>query len=810
MDQKTRTPEPVKKKRKKRKFRPWKVFLRVFLLLMLIGLGAAAGGSWYIISSLPPWDPDKLTGANSTLIYDQDGELAITIFGSENRIDASLNEVPEDMIQAFISTEDRRFYQHHGISLRGMARSALSNFSSGELGQGASTITQQLARQSFLTLEKSYVRKFKEIFLAFRIESYFSKDEILTMYLNKINFGSGAYGAKAAAHVFFNKELEELDLAEASFLAGLVQYPGGYDPFTHFDNAKQRHRTVLNNMVVTGYLTQSQADAAYNEELVIASRGGGSGAVTSQYGFYRDAVIEEAIKVLKQNGFNNPEDAIYNEGLRIYTGLNTTVQTQLETNYADPANFPSQQQNGKSIESAMVVLDNDKRSVVALIGGREYTTQRGFNRATSAYRQPGSSIKPLTVYSPALELGYMPYTVLEDKPISFANASGTWEPKNYDLAYRGFITMRTAVQYSVNTYAVQLLDMVGVRTGFDYGRAFGLSLTDRPGTNDLSLAPLSLGGLTDGVSPLEMTGAYATIANQGVYVEPHLIERIETSRGAAIYEFKPVYTRVIREDTAWLMTSMLQTVVASGTGTRAAISGIPMGGKTGTTDDLTNAWFCGITPRFTAAVWMGYDDQNKPMYNVAGGDVPARLFKSAVQKAYEGVTPGSFAMPGNIVSVSVCSKDGLLPDVLTPESAIVSDFAAKEFVPTEYSSAYKPALVCSETGDLASLYCPEPVSRLFLDLPDTLDAERMPEQTCTLHTAFNQGPAMNPGLDNPDFTGNEGSSYPGYPNYPGNTSNYPGSAGDLPDINVPNPDPADTANPVYDPDTVFDLNDIKV
>jgi penicillin-binding protein 1A len=363
--------------------------------------------------------------------------------------------------------------------------------------------------------------------------------------------------------------------------------------------------------------------------------------------------------------------------------------------------------------------------------------------------------------------------------------------------------MRTAVQYSVNTYAIQLLDTIGPRTSFDYGRAFGLSLTDRPGNNDLSLAPLSLGGLTYGVTPMEMAGAYATIANRGVYVEPHLINRIEDSNGVAIYTFTPVYTRVIREDSAWLMTNMLQTVVASGTGTRAAISGIPMGGKTGTTDDLTNAWFCGITPEFSATVWMGYDDQNKPMYNVAGGDVPARLFRSAIQKAYEGVTPSGFPRPNNIVTAEVCSKDGLRPDVLTPSESIITDYATEEFFEaTAYSSIYKEVSICSETNLLANEYCPDPVMRLMLDLPsDSRDPNRIPAEVCAAHNMVTwteqQQPFFFPEMqDRPYQTTNPGLRPTVPPSIP------PGSS-------APNPS-VDGGDPVREPNEVLDLNNVRI
>jgi len=706
-------------------------------MLMLIGCGLGLGILIYIIQDLPAWNVDKLSGNSSTLIYDDQNQIVSQLHGGENRIEVDYDKIPPQLINAFLAIEDQDFYKHHGINLKGIARSIIANITSGDLkGQGASTITQQLARNAFLSFEKSWERKIKEIILAFKLESEFSKDEIMTMYLNKINFGAGAYGVQAAANTYFNKDVSEISLAEAALLAGLVQGPSYYNPFNHMDRAKSRQQLVLNNMVKCGFITQAEAKRAYETPINLAK----SNTTSSKkpYGFYVDAVVEEAIDILSNNSkIDNPESSIYNGGLKIYTAMDSKIQAHAEQLYADSANFPNQKdQNGKPVQSALVVIKNDSGEVKALIGGREYSLQRGFNRATSAYRQPGSSIKPITVYSPALENGMMPFTVFDDSPISYRVGNTTWSPKNYDLSYKGLITMRTAVQYSVNTYAVQCVDALGIRTCFDFGIKMGLPLSDKPGTNDLSLAPLALGGLSNGVTPLQMAAAYAAIANKGVYVQPHLINKIVSQDGVLLYEYKPNSTRVMKEETAWLMTNMLQTVVEAGTATGAKVPGVPTAAKTGTSEELTNAWLCGFTPVYSAAVWMGFDNQAVPMNQVYGGGYPAKLFRSVLQKAHENVPAGSFPMPANIVKVSVCSKDGKLPSDITPENRIISEYCVQDYVPTQTSDIYRIVTICNDSGKIATPICPNTsrVPRLNVG-GGSADPEKIPTETCDIHQA---------------------------------------------------------------------------
>ena len=708
-------------------------WLRIVGVLLLVGFIASVGFVTYVAASLPDFDPQQLSGTNSTLLYDETGQQFSSLHAGENRTEVILEKVPPVLLQAFIATEDRAFYDHHGVTMRGIARAVLRNVQSGDLtGQGASTITQQLARMSFLSSDKNWMRKAKEALLAVKIETAYSKEEILEMYLNKIYFGAGAYGVQAAANTYFAKDVSQLNLPESALLAGLVQSPNNYNPFTNLDKAKARQKLVLNGMVDSGYIDEAAATQAYDAPLKLAQ---GQSVSTVQYGFYVDAVIEEAVRLLEDvEGYEDAESALYKSGLKIYTTVNAPLQAYAEEYFKNSAHFPGSTVKNTKIQAGMAIIENSSGAIKAVMGGREYEQQRGFNRATDAYRQPGSAIKPLTVYSAALEEGRMPTLVLADAPISYKTASGQWEPKNYDEKYRGLITMRTAVQYSINTFAVQLLDQVGIRHGYDMGIGLGLSLVDSPGRNDLNLASLALGGLTKGVTPVEMAAAYSTFGNTGIYHPPHFITKIVDSNGVTIYEFKPNGERVMSQQTSWLMNNMLQTVVSSGTGTNAKVPNVPTAGKTGTSEELTDAWFCGVTPLYSGAIWMGYDDQKYKMVNSFGGGSPALMFKAIVQKAYQGKKAGNWTMPEDIVQVSVCSKSGRLPSPNCPKEQIISEYCLKNYVPTATCTIHESALVCTESSKLATPYCP--TTKLMSGIKTeaaTYDPTQIPTDYCPLH-----------------------------------------------------------------------------
>ncbi|CFX55603.1 Penicillin-binding protein 1A [Syntrophomonas zehnderi OL-4] len=719
-------PAQIKKERK-----GWQILISVIALVVL---GSLVGTLAFVAADLPAWSEEQLTGANATLLFDDEGQVFYRLHAEEDRTAITLDKVPDDLIQAFIATEDQAFYEHHGINFKGIARAVISNIQTRDLtGQGASTITQQLARNAFLSSDKTWYRKAREALLAFRLEANYSKDEILGLYLNKIYFGAGAYGVQAAANTYFGKDISGLTLPESALLAGLVQSPSTYDPFLNFDAAKARQKIVLNSMVKCNFISQAQADEAWAEQIHLVK---GQNSI-ERYGFFVDAVIEEALQKLKQNGIENPDYAIYRNGLKIYTTMDADLQLHGEEYFKDPAKFPSETKEGQPIQVGMAVIDHSSGEVKAIMGGREYKQQRGFNRATQAYRQPGSTIKPLTVYVPALEKGIMPYTVLDDSPISYKVGNEVWSPQNYDYTFRGLIPMRTAVQWSVNTYAVQLLDKIGVRSGFDCGKSLGLPLIDTPGKNDLGLAPLSLGGLTKGVTPLQMASAYGSIGNGGIYIKGHFITKIVDNKGLTVYEYKPAFSRAMSKETAWLMTNMLQTVVSSGTGTNARVPGVPTAGKTGTSEENRDCWFCGFTPTYCGAVWMGYD-AHYTMNNQYGGNYPAKLLRSMLEKAHTGKKTASWSKPANIISVSVCSKSGLLPSGSCPEDQIITEYCVKQHTPKNTCPSHRTIVICKESGKLAGKFCPHTEVLSVVQVgSNSAEQSKIPTEKCDIHTDFN-------------------------------------------------------------------------
>ncbi len=710
----------------------WKI---IFSTLLFGALGLFLGIIVYSAYALPTFNEQQLTGANASLLYDDQGKIFARVHAEEDRTSIELDKVPDNLINAFIATEDKEFYNHHGVNYKGIARALLNNIQSRDLtGQGASTITQQLARNAFLSQEKTWQRKIKEILLAYKLESAYSKDEILELYLNKIYFGAGAYGVQAAANKYFSKDVTDLNLAESSLLAGLVQSPSRYDPFQNLDAAKDRQWLVLLSMRDSHFISYNEAEEAHQQELILKS----SQSSSMNYGFFIDAVIDEAIKNLsKVKGYKDADAIIYSSGLKIYTTMDAALQKHAEEYFKDPAHFPSETKNGNKIQVGMAIFDHSNGQIKSIMGGREYTNQRGFNRATSAYRQPGSSIKPLTVYTPALEKGYMPFTVLDDSPISYKINNEIWSPQNYDYKYRGLIPMRTAVQYSINTYAIQMLDKVGISAGYESGKALGLNhLINTPGKNDLGLSPLALGSLTIGASPVEMASAYGSFGNGGYYVKPHFITKITDSNGRILYQYKQQMKRAISADSAWLMNSMLQSVVNGGTGANGNVPGVPTCGKTGTSENNNDCWFCGLTPLYSGAVWMGYDEKYT-MQNQYGGGYPARLFSSMMQKAHKDKKYNNWTKPQDIVLTSVCAKSGKLPSSSCPDDQIVSEYCVNKNIPKEICTIHQHVYICRESGKLATRYCPDIYDQSMVQAkPGSSETSKIPTETCDIHNSF--------------------------------------------------------------------------
>ncbi len=726
----TKTPKKISKT----KFR--KGMISILFLVAVLIVGAVAGTVIGTVIDMPKWDAQALYGAETTSLYDKNGDAFYALHAGENRVQVSLSVMPEHLKQAFIATEDQQFYKHHGINFVAIARAVLVNISSGSKSQGASTITQQLARTAFLTTEKTWERKIKEIVVSIQLESKYSKDEIFEFYLNRINFGSGAWGVQVASNTYFGKDVEELSLAESAVLAGLVQRPNAYSPFKNPDLTKKRQAVVLDRMLDCGFITQEEADEATKKPLEYAQRV----ETEERYGFFVDYVIDEADRILeRENLFENPQDAIYNGGLEIFTTMDPAIQAAAEKIYANPNNFPKQtSKSGQVVQSSMVLLDHKSGGIQALVGGREYTQKRGFNRAVDMLRQPGSSFKPIVVYGPALEAGYNPSYILDDAPVTYTINGEEWSPKNYDDKYRGRISMRTAVRLSINIYAIKMADKVGIANGVAFAEDLGITSLVKAGhLNDMSLST-ALGGITKGVSPLEMASAYGAFANGGILAQHHVITKIVDSQGNTIYEFHPKSERVMEERTAWMMTSMLQDVVKSGTGTAAQISGVACAGKTGTTQDDRDAWYVGYTPTHTAAVWMGYD-KRETMTKTTGGSYPARIWKAVMTKAAVG---GSFAEPTGLEKTAICSVSGKLASAACPAEAITEDYMEADEVPTEYCDIHYLVSICPDSGKRATDSCPAPVDKGFVKDAPADSPEAAPTQYCDVHSSKAEASAM--------------------------------------------------------------------
>ena len=736
--------------KKKRKLNVRRAILVGILFLAFICIGVGAGFAVGVLRNLPDLDTDFNPDV-TTFIHDMDGKEVARLHGVENRIPADLDEIPQELKDAFIATEDRAFYDHPGINPSSFVRAAIANFKAGSIVQGGSTITMQLVENAFFTdnPSRTYKRKVQEAVLAIQMERHYTKDEILEAYLNQIYFGHGAYGVQAASQAYFGKDVSELTLSESALIAGVTNNPATFSPYNDVEKAKERRAVVLDNMVEAGMTSSSKAESAKQEDINLSSDT--APKKTEKYPYYVDAVVLEAEQLLQKKGMA-PAD-VYRSGLHIYTGLDASVQDKMESVYANANNFPSGT-GDVPVESAMVILDPSTGEVRGLVGGREHTVERGLNRAVQAKRQPGSVIKPLVVYGPAVENGSSPATVIDDVPVSYGSGSKAYSPGNYDGRYRGLITMREAIQYSINIPAVKTLERIGVETGYNFGKNLGLSLI--PADKGLSLA---LGGLTDGVSPLEIASGYGAFANEGEWISPHTITRITDKNGNTLVDLNPEKKAVMSEETAYMVTDMLQTVVTSGTGTRAQISGHNVAGKTGTTQlpDIPafegkkgerDAWFVGYTPELVGVVWLGYDKTTTSHYlhGLFGGSSCAPIWKAVMSDALRHTPSKEISKPSGIVWASVDAKSGKLPSSLTPNQFIIKEMFAKGTVPSDVSDVWVKAEVCPDSNMLPSNFCPGTVTKAFLKRPIPYTGSVRPEDaylelssaTCNIH-GFGEG-----------------------------------------------------------------------
>lgn len=605
--------------------------IRLFIALCLVVFAGLGFGYIFAAYQSLPAVGNNMRPAVSSQVFDSHGQLITTLHSDQNRLPIDINKVPQNLQNAFIAAEDNRFYEHIGIDPIGIFRAIFANLTNRGIAQGGSTITQQLAKNAFLSQEQTLKRKIQEAMLALEIEHKYSKKEILEMYMNQIYFGQGAYGIQTAAKTYFNKDVNELTLTQCAMLAGLPKSPNYYSPFNNLNEAKKRKNVVLDQMVKYGYVSAAEAEDAKNQDLGLSKSHQSKEA--DEYASFIDYVSQQ---VAKKYG----DDALYKEGLKIYTTMDVDKQhaavramRNLPNNYTDENGLTQPQ-------AAIVSIDPKTGHILAMVGGRG---QDSFNRASMAVRQPGSAFKPF-VYLTALQHDMTPDTTMNDQPVTY----GSWSPKNAGGSYSGTMTLSDALAHSVNTIAVQLADQVGTKNIIANAKKMGITTLD---AKDDNLA-MALGGLTKGVTPLEMASAYGTFANKGVHVKPTAIVKILDRNGnvledASTLEKEETKTRVMSEREAYEMTTMLEGVIDHGTGTAAAI-GRPAAGKTGTTDDNKDAWFVGYTPDIVTAVWIGDDTGSHSLGEIYGGTIPAEIWKDYMSSATSDESGGDFSAPSGM------------------------------------------------------------------------------------------------------------------------------------------------------------------
>ncbi|GAA3017896.1 PBP1A family penicillin-binding protein [Tetragenococcus solitarius] len=632
--------------------RIWKKY-HVNKILLLLALVVILVMSIYLFYIAKTTKVQELKAGlqEETVIYDKQENEAGSV-SSQKGTYIEVKDMSPYIVDAVVSTEDRNFYQHHGFDLKGIARAGLRMIiRRNTSGGGGSTITQQLAKNAYLSLDQTFNRKAKELFLAIEIEKNYSKDEIMSMYLNNSYFGNGVWGVQDAAQKYFGVDAADLTLGESATIAGMLKGPSLYNPIDNPENATNRRDTILQLMVDNNKISEEQAK---QEEQVAMSdlvhdtyQQEGDGY---QYPYYFDAVIEEA-----EDKYDIKADDLMNRGYKIYTALDTNFQNGMQEVYDNNGNFPADAQDGTMVQSASVAVDPNTGGIQAMVGRRGEHTFRGFNFATDMKRSPGSTIKPLSVYTPALEAGYMPDSVLKDEPQDYYDA------KNFDGEYQGEVPMYQAVARSLNLPAVWLLHEFGLNKGYNKTKEFGIDLTSSD-----KYYGLALGGLEYGTSPMKMAGAYATFANGGTLYPPHLITKIVDANGAVIVDnTKPSGEKIISKETSNEMNSMLLGTFSNGTAANANPYGYTVAGKTGTTetdydpDQNNDQWIIGYTPDTVISTWLGFEKTDEE-HNFSGtsGDVVGQVFKAQAEKMlpYSNNTPfevaDAYATGGKVTASS--------------------------------------------------------------------------------------------------------------------------------------------------------------
>ncbi len=729
----------------------FKLLLIVIFMMGAAGFGTLIGVAKAYMDTTPNLNTSEIENqAETSYIYDCNGDLITAYTGSENRDWASIDEIPEMLQNAVVSIEDVRFYFHSGVDLKRLAGAFLSNLMNNNV-QGGSTITQQLVKNSLLSTERTYKRKIQEAYLAMQLESNYSKKQILEAYLNTISLGASNYGVKAAAKDYFGKNLSQLSLRECAMLAGITQYPYAYNPRRCFyvtkDPSKLNERTdnVLLQMYKAGYITKEQYDLALGDSVYVLPKS----SVNEMYDmpYFVEYVINDVIThLLKQRGKQDTPQTraeidleLRTQGYDIYTTVDPSIQKTVEQTLSEWPSYPKLENSNDSViryensdgtvteviqpQAAAVVLDHRTGQLKAIVGGRNTpTAKKTLNRAYQTKMPVGSSIKPIAVYAPAIDKGYSDGTVLPNIPLPIKD----WDSENGypggGSSLYGPVTLRTAIVNSLNSAtAYTLMNNVGLDDSYNYLIQMGIN----PSHISKTGSGLALG--TSGITPIEMAGAYATIANGGLYFEPLSFTRVVDRDGTEILNADNIRVKhqVFSKSTAWLITDILEQAVREGTGKKANIPGMTVGGKTGTNQNVKGVFFAGITPYYTSTLWIGQDGYKALNKSVYASDAAAPLWKEYMSKILEGqrdapIIGGSPESLG-FVKVKICSVSGMLATDACELDAGGRKPADAWFIsgtePTESCNVHVKYRVCQESGKIATEYCPDVSIKSLVFLP---------------------------------------------------------------------------------------------
>lgn len=809
----------------------FKLALLTITTLIIIGAFAGYGAYKGIIDSVPDISSINVSPTGfSTTVYDSQGtEMTKLVASGSNRIYVTIDEIPQNLQDAFVAIEDERFWEHNGIDLKGIARAGMIGITSGRFSEGASTITQQLLKNNVFSnwvqessFAESLERKIQEQYLALQLEKTMSKELILENYLNTINLGQNTLGVQAASKRYFNKDVSELTISESAVIAGITQNPSRYNPVSYPENNAKRREKVLGNMLEQGYISKSEYKEALADNVYDRIQTVNTQTSSSIYTYFLDELTEQVIQDLQdQKGYTQTQayNALYSGGLSIYTTQDASIQQICDEEFSNLENYPAGTEvsltyrltvqkedgslenyseqtmldyfqktdgieyslnfpdetsayneierykqaiigpndkivaNGEVIsltpepQASIVVMDQYTGQVKAIVGGRgEKKASLTLNRATNTKRQPGSTFKVLAAFAPGIDSGGMTLaTVQDDAPYTYSNGRPV---NNYYTGYRGLSTIRQAITQSMNIVAVKTLTDITPQLGYDYLLNFGFTTLDGSASTDITQA-LALGGIRYGVTNLELTAAYATIANSGTYTKPVFYTKIVDHSGEVLIDNTPQTKSVLKQTTAWLLTNAMEDVVKYGTATSVALDNMPVAGKTGTTSSYNDVWFSGYTPYYTCSVWGGYD--NNANLPAGSRDYHKTLWKNVMSRIHQNLEYKEFTMPEGIVTATICKKSGKLAvkglcDCDPRGSMVATEYFVEGTAPTEACDRHISAITCSASGLLAGELCPEAsrVNSVYILRPEgsvgTTDDSlyAMPaglaNSTCNVHT----------------------------------------------------------------------------